>query len=116
MGAVSGLLLAVILIAGVTALGGGSAHLDLIRASGQGNSVGLSTQSAEAGGTTVAPQTGVQTTMSSSSSVASSPVSSLAGLENRGGGTIGLLLLPVLLGALIGAVFYGAYGRRIDSE
>jgi hypothetical protein len=115
MGAASGLLLAAVIILGVSFAGGGAAHLDL-KANSQSSTAAFSTQSVENGGTSVTPQTGVQTTESSSQSASSPPVSSLEGLENHGGGTIGLLLLPILLGALLGAVFYGAYTRRVDTE
>jgi hypothetical protein len=117
VGATSGLVLAAILIAGVSLAGGGSLHLDLVKANGPGaGSSGLSTSSGQVGGTTVAPQTGEQTTQAASASSESTPISSLDSLTSQGGGTIGLLLLPILLGAVLGALFYGTYARRIDAD
>ena len=69
VGAASGLVLAAILIAGVSLAGGGSLHLDLVKANGPGaGSSELSTSSGQVGGTTVAPQAGEQTTQVASAS------------------------------------------------
>lgn len=112
-GAASGLLLAVILIAGVSVAGGGSLHLDLAKASSNAaGSGGASIKSGEPGGVAIAPQT----TQAASASSGAWPVSSVNGLEGQSGGSVGLLLLPVALGAALGAVFYIAYNRRIDAR
>jgi len=116
-GAASGLLLAGILIAGVSIAGGGSLHLDLAKTSNNAaESDGASVQSGEPGGTAIAPQTGVQTTQAASASPGARSPSSINSLEGQTGGSIGLLLLPVALGAVLGAVFYVAYNRRIGAE
>ena len=116
-GAVSGLLLAVILVAGVSISGGGSLHLDLARAAGNGpSSNGVPAPGGTAGGSAVAPQTSVGTAPASSASSGAAPISSLNGLTSQGAGSVALLLLPVALGAVLGVVFYLAYNRRIGSE
>jgi hypothetical protein len=109
LGAASGLLLAVILIAGVSLGGGaGSLHIDLVKTNGP--QIGaLSPQSSQTGGTTAA----VQTTQAASGAPS---ISSLNGLTSHSGGSIGLLLLPIVLGAVLGAFFYGSYTRRVDRE
>ena len=118
LGAASGLLLAALLIVAVSIAGGGSLHLDLAKASTAfGSSNGLSTQGGEAGGTSaVAPQTSSQTTQVRSSGSGGSPVSSLDGLTSQGGGSLILLLLPIVLGAILGTLFYGTYARRVEAE
>ena len=117
VGAVSGLLLAAILVAGVSIAGGGSLHLDLAGAAGNSaSSNGVPTPSGTAGVPAVAPQTSVGTTQASSGSSGASPISSLNALTSQSGGSVALLLLPVPPGAVLGAVFYLAYNRRIDSE
>jgi hypothetical protein len=116
VGAVSGLLLAAILVAGVSIAGGGSLHLDLAGAAGNSASSNGPTPSGTAGVPAVAPQTSVGTTQASSGSSGASPISSLNALTSQSGGSVALLLLPVALGAVLGAVFYLAYNRRIDSE
>ncbi|MGD0637416.1 MAG: hypothetical protein ABSA72_05195 [Nitrososphaerales archaeon] len=116
-GAVSGLLLAVILVAGVSIAGGGSLHLDLAGTAGNGlGSNGASALSGASGGSAVAPQTSVGTTQASSARSGASPISSLNGLTSQSGGSVALLLFPVALGAFLGALFYLAYNRRIDIE
>jgi hypothetical protein len=116
-GAVSGLLLAVILVAGVSISGGGSLHLDLAGAAGNGASSNeVPALGGTAGGSAVAPQTSVGTAPASSASSGAAPISSLNGLTSQGAGSVALLLLPVALGAVLGVVFYLAYNRRIGSE
>ena len=115
-GAVSGLLLAAILVAGVSIAGGGSLHLDLAGAAGKSASLsGASTPSGTVGGSTVAPQTSVETTLAASTGSGPAPVSSVNALTSPTGPSVALLLLPVVLGAVLGAVFYLAYTRRIDA-
>ncbi len=117
VGAVSGLLLAAILVAGVSIAGGGSLHLDLAGAAGNSaGSNGISAPSGTTGGSAVGPQTSVGTTLATSASSGASPISSLNALTSQSGGSAALLLLPVALGAVLGAVFYLAYNRRIDTE
>ena len=117
LGAGSGLLLAVILVLGVSLAAGGSLHIDLVRTATPGSTTnGLSTQSGATGGTAVAPSTVVQSTQASTASSGGSPASSIAVITRQSGGTVGLVLLPVLLGAVLGAIFYGAYARRVDLE
>src|ERR1700722_13414388 len=106
VGAASGLLLAAILIAGVSlAAGGGSLHIDLVKSNGP-QIGGLSPQSSQSGGTAVAAQT--------QASPGAPSISSLDGLTSHGWGSTGLLLLPIILGAVLGAFFYGSYTRRAD--
>jgi hypothetical protein len=109
LGAAAGLLLAAILIAGVSlAGGGGSLHIDLVKTNGL-QVGGLSPQSSQSGGTAIAAQT--------TQAVSGAPsISSLNGLTSHGGSSIGLLLLPIVLGAVLGAFFYGSYTRRVDRE
>ena len=117
VGAVSGLLLAAILVAAVSIAGGGSLHLDLAGAAG--NSAipsGVLTLSGTTGGSAAAPQTSVGTTQATSASSGAPPISSLNTLTSQSGGSAALLLLPVALGAVLGAVFYLAYNRRIHAE
>jgi len=116
MGAASGLLLAVVLIAGVSLVGAGSQHFDLLRASTPGAESGGFTTGGQPVGTGASPQTSTQTAESTSAGSAAAPISSLANLTNQGGGTIALLLLPVLLGAALGGLFFGIYSRRVDRE
>jgi hypothetical protein len=109
VGAASGLLLAVILIAGVSlAGGGGPLHIDLVKTNGP-QAGGLSPQSSQSGGTAVAAQTTQEASGAPS-------ISSLDGLASHGWGSAGLLLLPIVLGAVLGAFFYGSYTRRADRE
>jgi hypothetical protein len=104
VGAASGLLLAVILIAGVSLAGGGTSHVDL--------------------GTSNSPQVGQVSPLSSggtadTAQTAQAPapsISSLDDLTSHGAGSIGLLLLPIILGVVLGAFFYGLYTRRVDAE
>jgi hypothetical protein len=104
VGAASGLLLAVILIAGVSLAGGGAAHIDLGRANGP--------QVGE-----VSPLTSGGTAVTAQTAQAPSPsISSLDDLTSHGAGSIGLLLLPIVLGVVLGAFFYGSYTRRVDAE
>jgi len=107
VGAASGLLLAVILIAVVSLAGGGASHIDLGRANGP--QVGeVSPQSnGGTGGTVISAQTAQAQTP---------PISSLDGLTSHGAGSIGLLLVPIVLGVVLGAFFYGSYTRRVDAE
>jgi hypothetical protein len=109
MGAAAGLLLAAILIAGVSlAGGGGSLHIDLVKTSSP-QVGGLSPQSSQSGGTSIASQT--------TQAVSGAPsISSLNSLTSHGGSSLGLLLLPIVLGAVLGAFFYGSYTRRVDRE
>ncbi|MDA4113509.1 MAG: hypothetical protein OK474_05650 [Thaumarchaeota archaeon] len=110
LGAAAGLLLAAILIAGVSLAGGGggSLHIDLVKTNGQ-QVVGLSPQSSQSGGTAIATQT--------TQAVSGAPsISSLNSLTSHGGSSTGLLLLPIVLGAVLGAFFYGSYTRRVDRE
>jgi len=108
-GAASGLLLAVILIAGVSlAGGGGSLHIDLVKTNGP-QIGGLSPQSSQSGGTAVAAQTTQAASRAQS-------ISSLDGLTSHGWSSTGLLLVPIILGAVLGASFYGSYTRRADRE
>jgi hypothetical protein len=109
VGAASGLLLAVILIAGVSlAGGGGSLHIGLVKTNVP-QVGGSSPQSSQTGGTAVVAQTAQATNGAPS-------ISSLDSLASHGWGSIGLLLLPIVLGAVLGAFFYGSYTRRADRE
>ena len=114
LGAASGLALAAVVIACLSLAGGGAyLHVDLAGTGSRASSAqGGQTQGAGA----VSPQTSPQTTETSSASVAGQPVSSLGGVGSEGRASLGLMLLPVLLGAVLGVVVYGAFARRIDSE
>jgi hypothetical protein len=107
VGAASGLLLAVILIAGMSLAGAGTSHIDLGRANGPQVGEVSPQSSGGTGGTVITAQTAQSQ---------APPISSLDGLTSHGVGSIGLLLLPIVLGVVIGAFFYGSYTRRVDSE
>jgi uncharacterized membrane protein YoaK (UPF0700 family) len=110
VGAASGLLLAAILIAGVSlAGGGGSLHIDLVKTNGPQVGVVSPLSSGGTGGTAVTAQTAQATSGAPS-------ISSLDSLTSHGWGSTGLLLLPIILGAVLGAFFYGSYARRADRE
>ncbi|MGA2664401.1 MAG: hypothetical protein ABSF83_05610 [Nitrososphaerales archaeon] len=112
LGAVAGLLLAAALVGCVALVGdGGSLHLDLAGARPASGGSGLAV--------TVAPSSGSQGTQNSAGeggtpTTSPSPSSGSPRLENDG--STGLLLLPILLGGALGAVFYGVYARRADAE
>ena len=112
-GAFSGLVLAMVLVAGVT-LGAGSSHLDLGATTAR--SITMAAQGGQATGTAAPPQASGVTTQSVSSSSARSPISSLGGLAGLGYGSLGLLLLPILIGGVLATVFYAAFLRRVDAE
>jgi hypothetical protein len=112
----AGLLLAVALIAGLTLAGAGSQHIDLIRAASTGSEgVAPSSLNGQTSGGTVTTQTGAVTTQSAASP-SSPPVSSLKSLATQSASGLGLLLLPILLGAALGGIFFGAYSRRIERD
>ncbi len=119
LGASAGLALAVVLIVGVALAGGWSAHIDLIKTSSPGAATSEASTPGSQSGTAVSPNTGgeaAQTTTTTTASSSGPPVSSINGLESHAGSTIGVLLLPIVLGAVLGMVFFAAYGRRIGRE
>jgi hypothetical protein len=115
LAALAGLMLAVALVAGVALAGGWSARIDLVRASTPGQTTdGYPTTS---GGTAVSPPTTLTNQASSSSTGSGGPsLFSLNGLASRGAPGLGELILPIVLGAVLGIVFFGAYTRRLERE
>jgi hypothetical protein len=112
VGVSAGLIFALLFVAGVSLLGPSASHIDLVHAITQ----------------TATPSNGVSPTTGQSSGMATTqtvtqnvaapqvPFSSLSALSTEHGAMIGLLLLPVLLGAFVGALFYGAFTRRSEPE
>jgi hypothetical protein len=114
VGAGSGLLLAALLVLAVGIAGGGSVHLDLVKAAVAGTASNGGSSQTGLGGSSVSPPSVQSAQVTTSTSAASSHAAgSLSGL---GGTAAGYLLLPIALGAALGAVFYGTYSRRVDSE
>jgi hypothetical protein len=48
--------------------------------------------------------------------VSTPPISSVAALSTASASSLGLLTLPILLGVLVGAAFYGLSTRRADAD
>ncbi len=108
VGASAGLLLALLFIAGASALGSSALHIDLIHGT---SSVmpGLATATPSAG-------EGAQANSATPPSAPTPSFSSVSGLSTDGGGSLAALFVPVLLAALVGAAFYGLSARRVDAE
>lgn len=117
VGAAAGFMLAAILIAGLSIAGTGASHVALVRTSTQtAVTPAPSTQTGLSSGALVNSQAGAETTQSSSISSSGPSISSVASLRSHGFGTMGIVLIPIIVGALLGAVFYGAYTRRLETE
>lgn len=112
LGAAAGLLLAAALVGCVALAGeGGSLHLDLSPGGARPASGGSGLV------VTVAPSPGSQSAQNSAGEggTTTPPSTSSGGLGFENGGSAGLLL-PILIGGALGAVFYGVYARRVDAE
>lgn len=116
LGALAGLFLAVALVAGVALAGGWSGHIDLVKTSTPSLPSGGASTSGT--GSAVSPSTSGLTdeTATSTSTPGGSSVFSVNGVASRGAPGLGELLLPIVLGAVLGLVFFGAYRRRLDRD
>jgi len=114
IGASAGLLIALLFVGGASLLGPSALHIDLVHAatSPSGQS-GLSTPSGSQA--TVFP-TGQVTSEATQASTPGPSISSVNALSTDSGTSLGLLFLPILLGVLIGAAFYGVFLRRTYAE
>ncbi|MDA4120456.1 MAG: hypothetical protein OK436_07715, partial [Thaumarchaeota archaeon] len=86
---------------------------DLIHASAPLGS--QSASSTPSGVQAVTSPTG-QTTKADQTSVAGPSISSVNALSTDNPASLGILFLPIIIGVLIGAVFYGLFIRRADAE
>ncbi len=102
--AAAGLLLALGVIAGASALGPAALHISLthgaVSAAGSGLSYPTSNQ---------APSKDLSVPGSGAAP------SSLTALTGASGTSVGLLLLPVVIGVAVGGLFYGIFARRTGS-
>jgi hypothetical protein len=107
-GASAGLLLALLFVAGTSALGPSVLHIDLAH----GNPWGYSVPSVGTPSAVAQAQTGT-----APMAAAQSPsFSSLSALSSDGTGSLALLFVPVLLGLLVGGAFYLVSSRRANAE
>jgi hypothetical protein len=116
VGASAGLLFALMFVGGASLLGPAASHIDLIHAvapSTTQRGSGLSTPSSVQ--VTTAPTDQV-TTEGALAPTTGPSISSVSALATDSGASLGLLFLPILVGTLIGALFYGLFTRRADVE
>lgn len=101
-------------VGGGALLGPAASHIDLIN-SGQ-LTTPQSNGNTATGNSQVVGSPDVTTTQTPTPSSSNLPISSLGALQSDSGSSLGLLFLPIVLGALIGGLFYGFFTRRADAE
>lgn len=101
-------------VAGASLLGPAASHIDLVNSATPSTPAsGITTPSASQ--VTIAV-TGQATTEAVLVPASGPSFSSLSALSTDTGSSLGLLFLPILLGVLIGALFYGLFTRRANAE
>jgi len=116
VGASAGLLIALIFVAGASLLGPAASHIDLVHAATPPVTPAGSGLSTPAGVQVTTGPTGQLTTEAVSASTSGPSISSVGALSTDSGTSLGLLLVPILAGVLIGALFYGLFTRRANAE
>jgi hypothetical protein len=113
-GASAGVLFALLFVAGASLLGPAASHIDLVNSAAPATpQSGIATPS---GSQVTMVVTGQATTEAVPAPASAPSFSSLSALSNDSGSSLGLLFLPILLGVLIGALFYGLFTRRANAE
>jgi hypothetical protein len=127
LGGLAGLLVAAVLIGGVSLYGGAAVHIDLLRGgavvvAGHGpNSPGQAVAASLASNSTTSATVSAQVVEGTAvidgvSSPVPSTISSVDTLMNEPGSSLILLLLPIAAGAILGLMFYRLYTDRVDAE
>jgi hypothetical protein len=109
IGAVAGLAIALLLVGVASALGPGASHIALV------HPPNVVAQSASGGQASMDVTTAMSATAQPNASPGS-PLSHIGALSGEPTGTLGLVLLPILLGSLVGALCYGILSRRADAD
>jgi hypothetical protein len=116
VGASAGLLIALMFVAGASLLGSATSHIDLVHAASPPVAASGSGLSTPAGSQVTTPPTVQVTTEAALPSTTGPSISSVSALSTDSGTSLGLLFVPILVGILIGALFYGLFTRRANAE
>jgi hypothetical protein len=104
VGMAGGLILALILVAGLGALGPGATHIELVR-----------TPTLASSQPDVTGQSAGQATVTNLTPMSTPSPSTLGALSADSSEALGFLFIPMMVGLVIGALFYGVLLRREDA-